>query len=68
MRKTYQPPKEMYTFAEEALDDSTWPLVDVPHDSLVNGTFTDSGDDHHGFLPRNVSWYRKVGMPIANAR
>lgn len=25
----------------------------------MNGTFTNSGDYHHGFLPRNVSWYRK---------
>jgi hypothetical protein len=61
MRKAFQPPKDSYDFSAAKFDDSAWQPVDVPHDSLVNGTFTDSKDAHHGFLPRNVSWYRKVG-------
>jgi sacsin len=34
-------------------------LVDVPHDSMINGTYAERYDNHHGSLPRNVSWYRK---------
>lgn len=52
-RPAFQPVKVDYAFSAAAFDDSAWPLIDVPHDSLVNGTFTDSPDTHHGFLPRN---------------
>eukprot|EP00040_Diaphanoeca_grandis_P025859 m.143977 g.143977 ORF g.143977 m.143977 type:complete len:1013 (-) comp30346_c0_seq1:516-3554(-) len=58
-RKEFQPVKTDYQFATDSFDDSDWMQVDVPYDSLVNGTFTDTGDVHHGFLPRNVSWFRK---------
>ena len=56
---SFQPLKYDYAYSTASFDDSSWNLVDVPHDSLVNGTFVDNGDDHHGYLPRNVSWYRK---------
>eukprot|EP01062_Namystynia_karyoxenos_P072830 TRINITY_DN6932_c0_g1_i1.p1 TRINITY_DN6932_c0_g1~~TRINITY_DN6932_c0_g1_i1.p1 ORF type:complete len:1025 (+),score=273.18 TRINITY_DN6932_c0_g1_i1:110-3076(+) len=46
-------------FAQRAFDDSAWPVVNAPHDFVINGTFGNDGDVHHGFLPRNVSWYRK---------
>lgn len=58
-RQHFQPIKEQYAFSASDLDDSTWARVDIPHDSLINGTFTNSTDIHRGFLPRNVSWYRK---------
>ena len=58
-RASFQPVKTDYKFAGRDYDDSHWPLLDVPHDALVNGTFTDTTDSHHGYLPRNVSWYRK---------
>lgn len=31
----------------------------MPHDSVINGTYTQDADFHHGALPRNISWYRK---------
>jgi beta-galactosidase/beta-glucuronidase len=44
---------------EPEFADSSWDVVDLPHDFSINGTFTNNGDTHHGYLPRNVSWYRK---------
>eukprot|EP01064_Diplonema_japonicum_P003557 TRINITY_DN12287_c0_g1_i1.p1 TRINITY_DN12287_c0_g1~~TRINITY_DN12287_c0_g1_i1.p1 ORF type:complete len:928 (+),score=259.37 TRINITY_DN12287_c0_g1_i1:61-2784(+) len=48
-----------YTFKEVAYDASAWPVVSAPHDFIINQTFVNSTDNHHGYLPRNVSWYRK---------
>ena len=41
--------------------DAHWPLVDAPHDFIAElGNFTENSEDmHHGYLPRNASWYRK---------
>lgn len=41
--------------------DREWAVVDAPHDFIAEyGNFTeDSSDQHHGYLPRNASWYRK---------
>ena len=41
--------------------DADWAVVDAPHDFISEmGNFTeDQSDQHHGYLPRNVSWYRK---------
>lgn len=58
-RASFQPIKEEYTYSATSFDHKSWQQVDIPHDSLINGTFKDNGDDHHGYLPRNVSWYRK---------
>ena len=45
-------------------DDSSWELVDVPHDGIitvpytgVNGSNTRIG--FHGYLPTSLTWYRK---------
>jgi hypothetical protein len=41
--------------------DADWDVVDAPHDFIAEyGNFTENeSDQHHGYLPRNVSWYRK---------
>ena len=39
-------------------NDRAWPVVNAPHDFLIDGTFDHSIDPNHGSLPRNVSWYR----------
>ena len=53
-----------YSFATaDALDDvdADWAVVDAPHDFISEyGSFTeDQSDQHHGYLPRNASFYRK---------
>ena len=40
-------------------DDSNWELVDVPHDSLINGEYYEQGVRGQAYLPKNVTWYRK---------
>jgi hypothetical protein len=39
--------------------DSSWRSIDVPHDFIVEGTFTPTADRNHGYLPFNTSFYRK---------
>jgi hypothetical protein len=34
-----------------AFDDSSWRHLNVPHDFVVEGTFTPTADRNHGFLP-----------------
>tara|TARA_B110000208_G_scaffold100574_1_gene125378 strand:- start:1645 stop:2721 length:1077 start_codon:yes stop_codon:yes gene_type:complete len=33
--------------------------VNTPHDFVVEGAYSPENDDEHGFLPFNVSWYRR---------
>ena len=40
-------------------DDSSWDLVDVPHDALISGTYSQDAPEKHGYLPLNITWYRK---------
>jgi len=40
-------------------DDASWRTVDVPHDFVVEGNFTDAADIKHGFLFFGVGFYRK---------
>ena len=41
-------------------DDSSWAKKDVPHDFIVEtGAFNPNNDRSHGYLPKNISWYRK---------
>ena len=58
-RKSAPPVKTDYQFAGKSFDASSWKVVDTPHDFVVTGDFVEMPDNHHGFLPRNVSWYRK---------
>jgi len=39
-------------------DDSKWRVLSVPHDFVVEGNFTSSGDKSHGYLPYGTGWYR----------
>jgi beta-galactosidase/beta-glucuronidase len=52
-----------YKFAVDASStvDQNWPVVDAPHDFIAErANFTDNPEDFkHGYLERNVSWYRK---------
>ena len=40
-------------------DDSTWPIVDLPYDGIINGTFSETNLETHGYLPLNTTWNRK---------
>ena len=46
--------------AKPDFDDSAWRSVDLPHDWVVEGTFTPDANLSHGFLPAGVGWYRKT--------
>jgi beta-galactosidase len=41
-------------------DDSDWRTVHLPHDFVVEGTFSTSADAGHGSLPTQPAWYRKT--------
>jgi hypothetical protein len=40
-------------------DDSSWEVIDVPHDGLIDGMYNQSGVQGHGYLPIQMVWYRK---------
>ena len=44
---------------EKTFDDSSWVIVDLPHDGIINGTFDQTNLESHGYLPLNTTWYRK---------
>ncbi len=41
-------------------DDRAWRVVHLPHDYVVEGTFTPTADASHGSLPTAPAWYRKT--------
>lgn len=43
-----------------AYSDRDWRIVDLPHDFVVEGTFTPEADLVHGSLPVGIGWYRKT--------
>jgi len=43
-----------------AFNDNTWRTVHLPHDYVVEGTFTPQGDASHGSLIPAAAWYRKT--------
>ncbi len=47
-------------FAGLEFDDSSWRLLDLPHDFAVEGTFHPDNNLDHGFLPTGIAWYRKT--------
>jgi beta-galactosidase len=49
-------------------DDSSWRVVHLPHDFIVEGTFDAAADRNHGFLPTTNGWYRKTFELPASAR
>jgi hypothetical protein len=42
-----------------AFPDAAWRSVRTPHDFVVEGAYSPKNDMEHGFLPFNVSWYRR---------
>jgi hypothetical protein len=42
-----------------AFADGAWRIVNTPHDFVVEGAPTATADRGHGYLPFNISWYRK---------
>ena len=41
-------------------NDRTWRTVHVPHDFIIEGTFSPTADANHGSLPTTMGWYRKA--------
>ena len=41
-------------------DDHAWRTVQLPHDYVVEGAFTNTGAVSHGSLPTPQAWYRKT--------
>jgi beta-galactosidase len=39
--------------------DADWRSINTPHDFVVEGAYSPTNDLEHGFLPFNVSWYRR---------
>jgi beta-galactosidase len=46
--------------AGSTFDASSWRTVHLPHDYIVEGTFTPTADTGHGSLPLENAWYRKT--------
>ena len=40
-------------------DDSSWELVDLPHDGIIAGEYDQNATRSHAYLPLNTTWYRK---------
>ena len=51
----------------QAYDDSRWRTVSTPHDFIGEGAYSQSADEEHGYLPFNVSWYRRTFAVNASA-
>lgn len=45
--------------AKSDYDDSSWRMLDLPHDWAVEGEFSPDANMSHGYLPCGVAWYRK---------
>lgn len=46
-------------FASPSLDDSSWRVLDLPHDFQFEQPWTESGGGARGFKPMCEGWYRK---------
>lgn len=45
--------------AQPGFDDSSWTVVDTPHDMGITGKHAPAENPTQGFLPRSSGWYRK---------
>ncbi|AYB29073.1 sugar-binding domain-containing protein [Chryseolinea soli] len=43
-----------------ATDESSWKLLDLPHDWSIEGPFSDAWASGTGYLPGGIGWYRKT--------
>jgi hypothetical protein len=49
-------------------NDSDWRQVDLPHDFVVEGTFSAKASKSQGYLPFGVGWYRRhIAIPASAA-
>lgn len=48
-------------------NDRGWRAVHLPHDFVVEGTFTNTAQAAHGYLPMPAAWYRKTFTLPASA-
>ena len=46
--------------AAARFNDRAWRIVHVPHDFIIEGTFSPTADVSHGSLPTTTGWYRKA--------
>jgi beta-galactosidase len=46
--------------AQPRYDDQAWRAVNLPHDWVVEGTFSPAANMDHGFLQTGIGWYRKT--------
>ncbi len=47
---------------------SSWEVVHLPHDYVVENAFDPKSDGSHGFKPSGAAWYRKTIVIPASAR
>ena len=55
----------------EAFDDSSWTVVDLPHDYSIDQDYTKTGEAESAYKPGGIGWYRKsfeVGKDLAGKR
>jgi beta-galactosidase len=45
--------------AARGYDDKSWPLVNLPHDWVVEQPFDEHALRQQGFRPRGIAWYRR---------
>lgn len=59
-RNSLPPPQDCsQAQCDPKTDDSSWRRLNLPHDFVVEGTFSPDADMAHGYLPFGVGWYRK---------
>ena len=46
------PPNPPSNASLPGFDDSSWPIVNVPHDYSINQTFASTNDANHAYLPK----------------
>jgi beta-galactosidase len=49
-----------FDFSDAGFDDRSWRTVHLPHDYVIEGTFSQKGDASHGSLIPTGAWYRKT--------
>lgn len=51
---------ETTPFSDPHVNDRAWRVVRLPHDYVIEGAFTPTGDASHGSLIPSGAWYRKT--------
>ena len=53
------PPPALDKSTEHDYNDTDWTIVDLPHDALITGEYTQDGPQKQAFLLKNKTYYRK---------